>query len=116
MMDPADQYHVGIVVPDLDEALERLTALFDYEWGDEVDVPTSVRFPGGEQEVRFRFRYSRTLPRIEVIEQAPGTLWMPVEGSGLHHFGHWSDDLAADGTALRDAGYALEAEGVDDAG
>ena len=115
-MDATDQFHVGVVVPDLDGELARLTGLLGYEWGDEVDVPVMVRFPSGEQEVRFRFRYSLDEPRLELIQQQPGTLWMPVEESGLHHLGFWSDDLVADGAVLTASGYSMQAEGVDDAG
>jgi hypothetical protein len=112
-MDAADLFHVGVVVADLDAELERLGSLFGYRWSDEVALTTTVRFPSGGREVDLRFRYSRNGPRLEVIQQRPGTLWMPVEGSGLHHLGYWSDDVAADGAALREAGYAVEAEGVD---
>jgi catechol 2,3-dioxygenase-like lactoylglutathione lyase family enzyme len=112
----ADQFHVGIVVPDLDAELERLTRLFGYEWGQEVSVTTPVRFPSGDGSVAFRFRYSRSRPRLEIIEQQPGTLWMPVADSGLHHLGYWSDDPTVDGGALDGSGYTLEVEGLDPAG
>ena len=115
-MDAADLFHVGVVVADLDAELERLGSLFGYEWSDEVALTTPVRFPTGEREVEVRFRYSRNGPRLEVIQQRPGTLWMPVEGSGIHHLGYWSEDVVADGAALREAGYAVEAEGVTDGG
>ena len=111
-----DQFHVGVVVADLDAERERLTGLFGYEWGDEVDVAVMVRTAAGEREVPFRFCYSRDEPRLELIQQQPGTLWMPVEPSGLHHLGFWSDDLVADGTALVAAGFEQEAEGFDDSG
>ncbi len=112
-MNASDQFHTGVVVPDLDAELERLTALFGYEWSDEVKASTQVRFPSGEETVEFQFRYSRTTPRLEIIQQQPGTLWMPIEVSGLHHLGFWSDDLAADSADLRASGYELQAEGVD---
>jgi len=115
-MDAANQFHVGVVVPDLDAELDRLTALFGYEWSDEVALTTRVRFPSGEDDVEVRFRYSKNAPRLEIIQQRPGTLWMPVEGSGLHHLGYWSDDVAADGDALLAAGYSVEVEGVDESG
>ena len=115
-MDAANQFHVGVVVPDLDAELDRLSALFGYAWSDEVALTTPVRFPSGEQDVEIRFRYSRDQPRVEIIQQRPGTIWMPVEGSGLHHLGYWSDDVAADAAALREAGYDVEAEGVDPSG
>ena len=115
-MKPDDQFHVGIVVPDLDAELDRLTALFGYEWTDEISVTIPVRSGSGEQDVPLRFRYSRQAPYLEIIEQRPGTVWMPVAGSALHHLGRWSCDVMADGTALAAAGYELEAEGVDGSG
>jgi len=115
-MDATDQFHVGVVVADLDAELERLATLFGYQWSDEVALTTTVRFASGDQDVEMRFRYSRNAPRLEVIQQRPGTLRMPVEGAGIHHLGYWSDDVAADGAALREAGYAVEAEGVDGSG
>jgi hypothetical protein len=111
-MNAADQFHTGIVVVDLEAALAELTALFGYGWCDEVRVDQPVRLPSGETTARFRFRYSRSTPRLEVIAQQPGTLWMPPEGSGIHHLGYWSDDVAADSAALAAAGYAFEASGL----
>ena len=115
-MKAADQFHVGIVVADLDAALSRLTDLFGHEWADEIALPVEVRLPTGTETVQIRFRYSRTTPRLEVIEQRPGTVWTTADGSGIHHLGCWSDDLDADGAALAAQGYTLEAEGVDPAG
>ncbi len=115
-MRAADQFHVGIVVDDLDGALAQLTGLFGYDWGGEVDATRPVQLPAGEAIVRFRFRYSRTTPRVEVIQSQPSTLWTVAPGSGIHHLGYWSDDVAADGAALEAAGYVLEAAGVDDDG
>ncbi|MGH3370520.1 MAG: VOC family protein [Nocardioidaceae bacterium] len=115
-MHAADQYHVGIVVEDLDAGLAELTELFGYDWCDEVDVEQPVQIATGLTTVRFRFRYSRSTPRLEVIQAQPGTLWTRVPGSGLHHVGYWSDDVGADGADLERGGYEREAAGMDDDG
>ena len=115
-MRATDQFHVGIVVPDFEETLSRLDALLGCRWGAEMRIEAPVRTPEGEQLVEFRFRYSTSHPLLEVIEQRPGTVWMPVPGSGLHHLGYWSDDLAADADALARAGYEPEVHGVDPSG
>lgn len=39
----------------------------------------------------------------------PGTLWEPTPGSGIHHLGYWSDDVAADTAELERHGYEVEA-------
>jgi Glyoxalase/Bleomycin resistance protein/Dioxygenase superfamily len=113
---PADQFHVGIVVDDLDAGLDELGALLGHDWGPEVDVEQRVRMPDGAATVRFRFRYSRSTPRLEVIQAQPGTVWAPAAGSGIHHLGWWSDDVIGDGERLEAAGYALEAAGEDEHG
>ena len=115
-MNPDDQFHIGIVVEDLDAGLAELGALLGHEWGPEVDVEQPVRLPDGATTVRFRFRYSRTTPRLEVIQAQPGTLWTPATGSGIHHLGWWSDDVVGDGARLVAAGYALEVAGEDGQG
>lgn len=38
-----DQFHVGIVVEDFEAALAGLSALFGYQWCDELGGPTEVR-------------------------------------------------------------------------
>ena len=115
-MGAIERFHMGIVVDDLDVALAELTELFGLEWGAEVALPVPVRFPDGEREVDIRFRYSCSEPRLEVIQAVPGTIWTPVEPSGLHHIGCWSDDIAADTARLQAKGYEVEAEGLDDSG
>jgi hypothetical protein len=112
-MRATDQFHAGIVVDDLDAALAQLSDLFGYEWGDEVHVSQPVQLAAGEVSVDFRFRYSRTEPRLELIASQAGTPWTPAEGSGIHHLGYWSDDITADGAALEAAGFEFEAAGVD---
>lgn len=111
-MKAEDQFHVGIVVDDLEASLEEFAALFGYEWCDEVHIEQSVVLPEGEEAIDFQFRYSRSAPRIEVIQSQPGTLWTPAPGSGIHHLGYWSDDVARDGWALEQSGCVMEASGI----
>jgi hypothetical protein len=107
-----DHFHVGIVVDDVEATLARLTDLFGYEWAPEMGGTVPVRLPDGDTELAFRCIYSRTSPRIEIVPSMPGTVWVPAEGSGIHHLGYWSDDLGADSAALADAGFAFEAGGL----
>jgi hypothetical protein len=106
-----DQFHVGIVVDDFESALASLTKLFGYGWCDEIGGPTPVTLPGGEVTLDLRFSYSTTSPRLEIIRSLPGTLWEPAAGSGIHHIGYWSDDVARDSHDLERHGLAREAAG-----
>jgi hypothetical protein len=107
-----DQFHIGIVVDDLDATLGELSELFGYEWCEEIALPTPVTLPSGDTVVDQRFTYSVNAPRLEVIQAIPGTLWMPAAGSGIHHVGYWSDDIARDSAALERHGVDREAAGV----
>ena len=111
-MNAADQFHVGIVVDDLDSALADLGQLFGYRWCPEMSVRTPVTVATGATELDLRFTYSVSTPRVEVIQSMPGTLWVPAAGSHIHHLGYWSDDVAADGAHLAERGYVTEATGA----
>ena len=93
-MRAADQFHVGIVVDDLEASLAQFSDLFGFEWCDAIHVEQPVFFPSGEETVGFRSATPATPPRIEVIQGHPDTLWMPAAGSGIHHLGYCSDDVA----------------------
>jgi hypothetical protein len=106
-----DQYHVGIVVDDLDATLQRLTDTAGYRWCDQYAGDQEVTTPDGEITIPLRFAYSVDEPRLEIIEAVPGTLWVPAD-SGLHHLGYWSDDVAGDTAALVERGYRVDAEAM----
>jgi hypothetical protein len=106
-----DQFHTGVVVDDFEGTLAMLTELFGYEWCDEMGAEIPVTLPDGVQTLNLRFAYSMTAPRLEIIRPVPGTLWMPAAGSGIHHLGYWSDDVAADAATLERRGFAREAAG-----
>ena len=106
-----DQFHIGVVVDDFEDTLADLSALFGYQWCDEIGGPTPVRLPTGDAVLELRFAYSTTSPRLEIIRSLPGTLWVPAAGSGIHHMGYWSDDVPADSAELEGRGLAIEASG-----
>lgn len=105
----ADLYHVGLVVPDVDEATSRLTAVSGYTWTKPVEAELSVTTRDGDHAMPFRFVYSIEAPHLEVIQEVPGTLWTADPGRAAHHLGYWTDDLTASCKALQAAGYRLEA-------
>ena len=110
-MNPNDLFHVGIVVEDLDAALDEFRVMLGYEWCPVFAIETPVVLPQGEVMIDLRFAYSKTEPRLELIRAVPGTPWIPAEGSGIHHLGYWTEDIAADRHRLESSGYAEEARG-----
>jgi hypothetical protein len=112
---PDSQFHVGIIVEDLEGELARLTALFGYRWCPEISADTTVRLHTADgpvdTTVTNRFSYSVDEPHLEIIRPIPGTVWVPAD-SGVHHVGYWSDDVPADSAALEALGMTREVEGL----
>ena len=111
-MKSSDQFHIGIVVHDIAATAARLSAVLGYQWCEELGAPAQVSLPGGANAVLdLRSAYSMSTPRLELVRSIAGTLWQPAAGSGVHHLGYWSDDVAADSAELTRHGYAVEALG-----
>jgi hypothetical protein len=102
-----DCYHTGIVVPDLDVAAKRLTAVAGYRWTRPMEYTLPVSTPHGELDVPFRLTYSLQAPHLELVQEVPGTIWT-AGGSAPHHLGYWVDDIAVASEQLELAGYARE--------
>jgi catechol 2,3-dioxygenase-like lactoylglutathione lyase family enzyme len=106
---PADCYHIGIVVPDMEAAVERLTAAAGYTWTKPIEATLPITTADGDHEVPFKFVYSIEAPHLEIVQEVPGTIWAAGSGGAAHHLGYWADDIAAAVAALEAAGYRLEA-------
>jgi catechol 2,3-dioxygenase-like lactoylglutathione lyase family enzyme len=109
-LNAADQYHVGLVVDDPLATMAQLTDLLGYEWADQIGGTITVSLPEGDEQIEMRTWYSKTRPRLEVVQSQPGTVWTRAD-SGLHHFGYWVDDVPATIAELREHGYTFEAAG-----
>ncbi|MEB4209699.1 VOC family protein [Mycobacterium sp. 94-17] len=106
---PEDFYHTGIIVPDLDAAMARLSALAGYRWITPVSYTLPFRTTSGTQEVTSTFVYSLQAPHVELIKEVPGTAWTAAPGNAIHHLGYWTDNLAETAKMLEDNGFAFEA-------
>jgi hypothetical protein len=107
----ADQFHAGIVTDAFDATVTELTDLYGYEWCIDIAMPMPVVLPTGDAVVDLHLVYSRTTPRIEIVQSIPGTVWRPAAGSDIHHLGYWCDDVVGDCRVLQERGYLLEATG-----
>lgn len=109
-------FHVGYVVSDLSEAMERLTASAGLSWAAARTLPTTLRTPAGEISATVQLTYSvQGPPHLELIQELPGTVW-GSEHRGYHHMGYWSARLADDIDSLTRSGFELEAAAMDDNG
>ena len=101
MIDP-NLDHVGIVVPELEPALEALSSSLGIEWMPIVEPVVSMR--EGDHETRnvsLRIGFSVQHPRLEVIETIPNSPWA-IDGTAmrLHHLAYFAGDLAEDSARI----------------
>jgi catechol 2,3-dioxygenase-like lactoylglutathione lyase family enzyme len=106
---PEDFYHTGIIVPDLDAAMGRMSALAGYRWITPVSYTLPFRTMSGTHEVTSTFVYSLQAPHVELIKEVPGTAWTAAPGNSIHHLGYWTDNLAESAKMLEDNGFTFEA-------
>jgi hypothetical protein len=106
---PDDFYHTGIIVPDLDAAMARLTALAGYQWITPLTYTLPFRTVSGTHELTSTFVYSLQSPHVELIKEVPESPWKAAPGNAIHHLGFFTDGLADTARALEDNGFTFEA-------
>ncbi len=106
---PEDFYHTGIIVPDLEAAMARLTAVAGYRWITPMSYTLPFRTANGTQELTSTFVYSLQAPYVELITEVPGSPWTAAPGNAIHHLGYFTDNLADTAQALEDNGFIFEA-------
>ncbi|OBI83420.1 VOC family protein [Mycobacterium sp. 1245805.9] len=105
---PQDFYHTGVVVPDLEEAMARLSALAGYRWITPMSYTLPFRTALGVRELTSTIVYSLQGPHVELVQEVPGTPWTAAPGNAVHHLGYFTDDLADSARALEANGFTLE--------
>ena len=105
---PEDLYHTGIVVPDLDAAMARLTALTGYRWITPLSYTLPFRTAAGSRELTSTIVYSVQGPHLELVQEVPGSPWTAAPGNSVHHLGYFTDDLAETGRMLERNGFTFE--------
>jgi catechol 2,3-dioxygenase-like lactoylglutathione lyase family enzyme len=105
---PEDLYHTGIVVPDLDAAMARLTAVTGYRWITPLSYTLPFRTAAGSRELTSTIVYSVQGPHLELVQEVPGSPWTAAPGNSVHHLGYFTDNLAETGRMLERNGFSFE--------
>jgi len=106
---PTDMFHVGIVVPDLDTAMEQLSATLGMRWSQRMETEMPTRTSGGrERTVPMKVVYSMDDPHLELIEEVADTIWVCNPYSNLHHLGFYGGALTPTSDGLTATGCPLE--------
>lgn len=109
MIDFGQVFHTGVLVADIDAAVELSARSTGARWCSIRDVDQPMWIPGGPpRSVPIRVTFSTEGPhRIELIQGAPGSLWDGETSPGVHHIGMWVDDLAAATGEMISGGWEL---------
>jgi hypothetical protein len=100
-----DVYHVGVIVPDLEEGMDRYSKAMGLTWCKVQELQLPVLTPDGPTSVVSRFTYSHQGPYVELIDENLDTIWRVSDG--IHHIGRWTDDLRGDLASLEAAGFPM---------
>ena len=106
---PEDFYHTGIIVPDLESAMGRLSTLAGYQWITPLTYTLPFRTANGTRELTSTFVYSIQSPHVELIEEVPDSPWSAAPGNSVHHLGYFTDNLADTARMLEANGFTFEA-------
>ena len=92
-----DLFHVALIVPQLEPAIDELSSLLNVEWESFFHGSLALHEPGvGYREIPMHIANSTGRPFLEVIQAVPDSPWALSEsGSNLHHMGFFTEDLDA---------------------
>lgn len=105
----AGPMHLGLIVPDLNRAIESYGRLFGWKWTSTVRVRHEIEGPCAA-EAELYVAFAAGSPLVELIEDRPGTIWT-AGNTPFHHFGCWVRDLDEAGNILVHAGFTFRARG-----
>lgn len=114
MIDPARLYHIGVVVQDLDRAMDELATAMGYTWTTVRTMDTSVLLAsGGPKPINLRLAFTRQGPPwMEFIEGPSDSVWSSAGGNALHHVAFYVDDLEAEKQRMESLGMTFEVGGM----
>ncbi|MFF4140748.1 VOC family protein [Streptomyces sp. NPDC001698] len=97
-------YHVGIIVPDIELAMDELARTVGLSWAKVVDRQIG--------DWPYKMAISRGgPPHLELLEPEPGGPWDLSDGPRLDHIGFWTEDVERDKRHLVDEGVPIEFDG-----
>jgi hypothetical protein len=100
-------FHVGVLVHDLDLAMDRFARVFKVTWTDRVTAHADFWQQGQDVEpLALDVVYSREgPPHLELLQATGDGLYAPARGEGLHHIGAWEPDCTTRQRELEAAGF-----------
>lgn len=99
-------FHVGLVVGDVEQAMDELSSVLGLTWGRVQRRELTMESASGPAPLDVCYAYSLDgPPYLEIIEQRPDSVFADL---GLHHLGVWTEDPASESARLDDLGWPRE--------
>jgi methylmalonyl-CoA/ethylmalonyl-CoA epimerase len=119
MLDGHSASQVGILVDDLESALERYEALWGGPWrGFHYEAATvpQLTYRGAPGTYAVTIAINQTTPQVELLQVTAGPSiyheWLESRGYGLHHLGFWVDSVEEAIASMTATGYELIQSGA----
>ena len=100
-------FQVGVIVEDIEAAMDELTRAQNVKWGKLMNRRL------GEWKFKRVFSLDGP-PYIELIEGPPGSPWDSSKGSRIDHLQWWTSDMEGDTRRMEAAGVPIDTDGVRD--
>ena len=103
-------FHIGVRVPNLEEAMDELGSGLRVTWAEARENPAQTLWSPehGLQQLHLKYVYSAEGPQhIELLEGPAGSFWDGRQDSGAHHQGIWVDSVTDETDVLVAAGWTL---------
>jgi Glyoxalase/Bleomycin resistance protein/Dioxygenase superfamily len=116
-MTEAAAYHLGIVVPDIDAAMDSLSDAMGLSWADVTSHAFDLRTPAGLEQMQLAYTYSiEGPPFFELMRGPDDSTWSAANGPFVHHVGFWTPDLGSAASHLEAVGMPMEMTSAKSAG
>jgi catechol 2,3-dioxygenase-like lactoylglutathione lyase family enzyme len=98
-------FHVGVIVEDLDAAIEELSRTLGLEFNEPHDSTY------GDSHIRVCYSLQGP-PYLELIQGQPGGMWSTTGGPRADHVGYFVDDLETTRARLEASGMPVDIDGM----
>jgi len=101
-------FHVGFLVNDLGEAMDRFGDIFKVTWTEPTTAHADIwEMDKGTNPIALDVVYSNQGPvHIELLQAQGEGLYRPQQGEGFHHIGVWEPDCESRQQDLESKGLA----------
>ncbi len=117
MIDLVKPFHVGLVVPDVAEAMDTYSKAMGVTWYKKQYLELDILVDGAVVSTSVHFNYTVEGPvQLELCSGPAGSFWDPAAHEGLNHVGYWTDDFDSDIAKLMSQGWRMRNAGVGEEG